>query len=332
MKKIMMTLLKIAFIMIAVVVVGVVAFILLAQQRGANYYQYTEAVGEIEKKYTAFGDKEVSYKEYDADGGVIGKYAVWYPSELESGDNKYPVVIFANGTGSTSSTYKPFLTHLSSWGFISVGNDDKNTRTGASLEETIKFLIAENENKDSIFYHKIDLDNIGIAGHSQGGPAVFNMVANQEHGYMVKSLYAASATSSYHTMIMADGWGYDISRVNIPTFLTAGTGSWDAGNATSKVQVTDDKNGVVQGICPLWSLQENYNLLPETVDKVIARKKNADHGDSYKQFDGYMTAWFMYYLQGDANAGAAFAIGGELFANSLYQDVQANISLTPKEP
>ena len=177
MKKAMLALLKIVLIIIAVVVVGVAAFIMLAQHREANYYKYTEAAGEIEKKYTSLGDKEVSYKEYDADDDVIGKYAVWYPSELESSDSKFPVVIFANGTGSTSSTYKPFLTHLSSWGFISVGNDDKNTRAGASLEETVKFLIGENENKDSIFYHKIDLDNIGIAGHSQGGPAVFNMVA-----------------------------------------------------------------------------------------------------------------------------------------------------------
>ena len=73
-------------------------------------------------------------------------------------------------------------------------------------------------------------------------------------------------------------------------------------------------------------LQENYSLLPETVDKVIARKKNVDHGDSYKQFDGYMTAWFVYHLQGDTEAGKAFAIGGELSANSLYQDVQTNIN------
>lgn len=325
MKKGMMTILKIALIIIAVIVIGIVAIILIASHREANYYKYTEAVGEIEKKYTALGDKEVSYKEYNADDDVIGKYAVWYPSELENSDNKYPVVIFANGTGSTSSTYKPFLTHLSSWGFISVGNNDKNTRTGASLEETIKFLIAENEKKDSIFYHKIDLDHIGTAGHSQGGPAVFNMVVNQEHGYMVKALYAASATSSYHTMVMADEWEYDISRVNIPTFLTAGTGNWDAGNATGKEQATDDKNGVVQGICPLWSLQENYSLLPEIVDKVIARKKNADHGDSYKQFDGYMTAWFMYYLQGNAEAGKAFfGENAEINSNSLYQDVQVH--------
>ena len=47
-----------------------------------------------------------------------------------------------------------------------------------------------------------------------------------------------------------------------------------------------------------------------------------DLGDSYKQFDGYMTAWFVYHLQGDTEAGKAFAIGGELSANSLYQDVK----------
>jgi len=35
--------------------------------------------------------------------------------------------------------------------------------------------IEENENEDSVFYHRLDLENIGISGHSQGGPAVFNM-------------------------------------------------------------------------------------------------------------------------------------------------------------
>ena len=154
MKKIVMAFLIIILIMIAVIAAGVVVFILLAQHREANYYNYTEVAGEIEKTYTALGNKEVTYQEYDADDDTIGKYAVWYPSELETSNNEYPVVILANGTGSTSSTYKTFLTHLSSWGFISVGNDDKNTRTGVSLEETIKFLIAENENKDSIFTTK----------------------------------------------------------------------------------------------------------------------------------------------------------------------------------
>lgn len=72
MKKVMMTVFKIVLILIAVVVVGVVALILFALHKESNYYKYTEAVGEIEQKYTAFGDKEVSCQEYDANDKVYG--------------------------------------------------------------------------------------------------------------------------------------------------------------------------------------------------------------------------------------------------------------------
>ena len=318
--------LKVIIIIVVLLVVGFVLLLVKINERSTNYFKYSETGGSLESKYTAMGEYEVSYKEYDANDETIGKYAVWYPNNLENSDNKYPIVIFANGTGSTSATYKSFLKHLSSWGFIAVGNDDQNTRTGDSLNKTIEFLIQENENKDSIFYHKIDLDNIGIGGHSQGGPAVFNMVTNQEHGNMIKVLYAISATSSYHTAIYGDGWEYDISKVNIPVFLAAGTGTWDAGNATSKEQVNDDKNGIAQGICPLWSLKENYDLLPETISKVIARKKNVDHGDSHLQTDGYMTAWFMYWLKNDTEAKKVFfGDNAEILTNKNWQDVNKNM-------
>lgn len=325
MKKMLKIIGIIFLVVIVLLIVGIVVLFGVAAKRNENYYKYTQTSENIEKKYTAMGEKEVSYKEYDAKDSIIKKYAIWYPNELEKNNNKYAVVIFANGTGSKSATYKPFLKHLASWGFIAVGNDDENTRSGESLERTIEFLIKENENKDSIFYNKIDLTNIGIGGHSQGGPAVFNMVTNQELGYMIKAVYAASATSSYHTKVMGDNWEYDISKVNVPTFLTAGTGNWDAGNATSKEQIPDDKNGIAQGICPLWSLQENYDLLPDTTNKIIARKKNVDHGNSYTEFDGYMTAWFMYYLQDNQEAGKVFSENGELSNNKLYQDVKTNI-------
>lgn len=318
--------LKVIIIIVVLLVVGFVLLLVKINERSTNYFKYSETGGSLESKYTAMGEYEVSYKEYDANDETIGKYAVWYPNNLENSDNKYPIVIFANGTGSTSATYKSFLKHLSSWGFIAVGNDDQNTRTGASLNKTVEFLIQENENKDSIFYHKIDLDNIGIGGHSQGGPAVFNMVTNQEYGNMIKTLYAVSATSSYHTAIYGDGWEYDISKINIPVFLTAGTGTFDAGSATSKEQVNDDNKGIAQGICPLWSLKENYELLPETISKVIARKKNVDHGDSHLQTDGYMTAWFMYWLKDDSEAKKVFfGDDAEILTNKNWQDANKNM-------
>ena len=58
----------------------------------------------------------------------------------------------------------------------------------------------------------------------------------------------------------------------------------------------------------------------------MARRTGADHGDMLTFADGYMTAWFMWKLQGDTDAAGAF-IGeqAELLANPLYQDQQANI-------
>lgn len=105
--------------------------------------------------------------------------------------------------------------------------------------------------------------------------------------------------------------------------MTAGTGFWDAGSATSKDQANDDEKGIAQGICPLWSLEENFNTLPQFIDKAYARKKNVDHGDSYIQWDAYMTAWFSYYLKNDEYAGSAFfGANPELQSNKNYQDVK----------
>ena len=325
MKKAMKITLIIVGVIILFVILGLVGCMAAMDKRNKTYYEYTKTGGDIEAKYTAMGEFETEYKEFKADDDKIGKYAVWYPKELESGDNKYPIVLWANGTGSKSETYKYFLTHLASWGFIAVGNDDENTRTGESLEKTLQFLISENDNKDSVFYQKLDLNNIGIGGHSQGGPAVFNMVTEQEHGNMIKTVYAVSATSSYHTAIYQDGWEYDISKVNVPTFLTAGTGTFDAGTASTKDQKNDDEKKIAQGICPLWSLEENYALLPDDVFKIYARKKDIDHGETHTQCDGYMTAWFLYQLKGDENAGKAF-IGddAEILSNENWQDLQKN--------
>jgi len=318
----MKKMLKIIGIIILVIALLVVSFIVLALINESTYYKNTTTEKEIDKKYAQLGELEVSNKEYSANDDTIKKYVVWYPTELKE---NYPVVIWANGTGSKSDTYKSFFKHLASWGFIVVGNDDVNTRSGNSLNESIELLIKENENPNSIFYQKLDLDKIGIGGHSQGGPAVFNMVTNQSHKDMIKCIYAVSPTSSYHTKIFGEEWIYDLSKVNVPTFMAAGTGIWDAGTATSKDQVNDDSKGIAQGITPLWSLEENYSLLPDNIDKVYARKKNTDHGDSYKQFDGYMAAWFIAYLKDDKEAKKAFTINGELSQNSLYQDVQTNI-------
>ena len=84
--------------------------------------------------------------------------------------------------------------------FIAVDNDDENTRTGESLNAGIDLLIAENENPNSVFYHKIDLDHISIGGHSQGGPAVFLKRSRTVYGS--RSFFALKGGGAYRRMML----------------------------------------------------------------------------------------------------------------------------------
>lgn len=323
MKKLAFFLLKIIGVLALILVIAIIGFFLFAKYKGANYYKFTKPTGVVETKYTALGKEQVAYKEFEIKASSMKKVAIWYPENLAKKKQSYPIVIFANGTGSNSSTYQPFLKHLASWGFVVVGNDDENTRSGQSLNDTIDFLSRQNKNEESIFYQKLAMTRIGLAGHSQGGVGVFNMASKPSNQSKIQAIYAVSPTSSYHTSVFKDGWQYDVSQITVPTFIAAGTGTFDAGTAYRKEMQPDEKAGIMQGIAPLWSLEENFANLPNTIDKIIARKKGVDHGDSYLQFDGYMVAWFRYYLMNDLTAAQAFyGQNPEILHNASYQDVK----------
>ncbi len=318
-----MKILKCILLIILVIIGAFALMIAFLSYRGNHYWKFVETTQAIEAKYTQFGAYDVSYTEFDAANDTYKKYEIWYPSEMKESSSTYPLVIMANGTGITASKYKSVFKHLASWGFIVVGNEDENSRTGASTATTLDFMLDLNKDSQSDFYGKIDVDNIGVGGHSQGGVGAINAVTNQSNGNYYKALYTASTTSGFFARKEALGidWSYDVSKVNIPYFMVAGTGAFDAGTAED-ITATEG-----QGIAPLWSISENYAAIPNTVTKVMARRVNTDHGDMLTHADGYMTAWFMWLLQGDKEAAKAF-IGdnAEIMSNSLYQDQQSNIT------
>ena len=320
MKRFMKVLMIIAIVIIAVIAILFLLLLWASKQPAVkeNYYETVKTGGEIEAKYTALGTYEVGYYEKETDT-TYKKFRVWYPAELENETKEYPLVIMVNGTGVPASKYEAIFNHLASWGFIVIGNEEENSRTGVSSSESLAFMLEQNETATSIFYGKIDTDNIGIGGHSQGGVGAINAVTNFENGSYYKAIWTASTTSSFMTQDEGLGkeWQYDVSKINIPYFMVAGASGLDAGTATS----FEETEG--QGICPLWSLTENFEKIPDTVDKVMARLKDTDHAPMLYSADGYMTAWFMYYLQGDEYAGGAFfGDNAEIARNEHYQDVQ----------
>ena len=268
-----------------------------------DYVSKVQAGGDIEAKYLKMGSHEVDY--YEAAAMMsFQKFELYYPKDIASMD-KLPVVVFVNGTGVKGSKYSALQKHLASWGFITIATEEEHAWNGFSAEMCIRYLETLNtyqeDGKENAFYGKIDMDNIGITGHSQGGIGVINAVTDQKHSDVYKAAVILSSTET--DIAKAFLWESDSSLIHANTLMLASTGQ------------TDSK------IAPLENIQKTYQDIPDDVIKVMARRNDCDHGEMLYYADGYVTAWFMWQLQEDMYAASAFTGDEpEIMRNSLYQD------------
>lgn len=294
-------------IIVLLLIIGLIIMLrnLAAKPAKSDYFNYVDAWGTLEKKYTNYGEFEVNSIEFTSNEELFTKYKIWYPSELEENDiKKYPVVLFVNGTGVPYPKYEATFEHLASWGFIVIGNNDENSANGESSSITLNYILSLNNNAESIFFNRLDTKNIGISGHSQGGVGAINAVTNFDNSTMFTSIYTASTTSL--ELANALNWNYDVTKITIPYFMVAATGKADA-----------------ETIAPLDSLIKNYNNLNDNIKAIMSRRKNVDHGDMLLYADGYMTAWFRYTLLNDEEAAKIFCGDSpEILTNSNnWQDI-----------
>ncbi|MGN0619918.1 MAG: alpha/beta hydrolase family protein [Ruminiclostridium sp.] len=291
-------------IVLLVLFILLTAFILLLSNKPFVPADYTKAVntgGEIEAKYMAKGTYEVSSFEEQALQG-FGKYIIYYPTETESADQPLPAVVVANGSGCKASKYPALFERLASWGFIVIGTEEEYDWNGFASEMCVRHLIRLNEidtvnDKDNPLRGKIDLDNVGITGHSQGGVGVINAVTVQEH----KDIYKAAVSLSPTNKELAHNleWDYDASKITAPVLIFGGDNDWVATKEQFK-SIYDDILG----------------------DKCMALRCGTEHGQMLYSGDGYVTAWFMYWLKGDEEAGKAFfGDNAEILNNPCWQDI-----------
>lgn len=298
--------LKIVGAILLTAIIGIVVLLKYLGSRPAapaDYQQSVETGGGIEAKYMANGSFEVSVYEEPA-LQVFKKYVIYYPAELETSDKQYPVIVICNGSGTPLSKYPSVPEHYASWGFIVIGTEEEHAWNGFGAEMSIRHLQRLNddeeieEGKANIFYQKIDLSNVGIVGHSQGGVGVLNAITTQTHKDIYKAAVSLSPTNK--ELAHALEWDYDASLVNIPIMLISGAGGGD--------------DWVVTG----EQLENIYNDIDD--NKVMIRRNDTPHGEVLYSADGYVTAWFMWHLQGDRNAEKAFAGEHvEILTNPLYQ-------------
>ena len=304
MKKVVLTVLKIAGIVLLVLILLIAGFLFWLSRRPFVPNDYTETVetgGALEAKYLAMGPYEV--KQVKAEAPEDWKeFVAYYPAQLEDSGDQWPAVVFVNGTGVYAAKYPALFRHLASWGFIVLGNEDPGTFSGDSTDATLAWLLEQNGDPDSVFYQKVDTAHMGLSGHSQGGVGVFNAISEQPNGGLYTC--AVSLSPTQEDLAAALNIPYDPSKTVIPTLMLAGT---------SNDVITPE------------GMEKLYGKLGGP--KAMALRTDTDHGSMLYSGDSYVTAWLMYWLRGDEEAGKAFwGEAPELAGNPNWRGVQISRS------
>ncbi len=213
-------------------------------------------------------------------------HIVFYPEALESSDQTWPVIVWANGTMCAPVLYTSLLKNLAAQGFIVVTNSDVMNGNGKTQVAALDWILAQNANPESVFYGKVDTLRLAAAGHSQGGRSVVNACASDSRFACAVSI-AGSPFSS------------EAKKLSTPTLFLTGT-----------------LDTIV--LAAMW-VKPAYNNCKGPA--VYASLKNGIHTTcmlSADKYVGYMALWLRAWLDGDAATMNAFRKGGALSADKTW--------------
>lgn len=280
-------------------------------------------------------------------GGTTTYSCTLYRPPLASGV-KYPVVTWANGTNAQPTNYDHLLKHLAGWGFIVIAVNHTQTGVGESTWMAAQYLLDANNDPSSTFYQKIDADNVGAFGHSQGAMGAI--------GALLWSQLPAGGSTRPDGKKIKTAVSVALPAQNLGCSAACTTATLPAGSSIFLLTGANDTS-ISPSTSPtdsnpslgLNSIAAYYNAVPAGVTKAKATATDPTaalapgHNDiqgmpqcqpvnffcrnGVYRYLGYPTAWFMWQLKGDLTARSIFVKpGGELFTNtSLWQHTDTNI-------
>ncbi len=147
------------------------------------------------------------------------RFNVYYPKNLANSGYLHPILIWANGytdnpepnppkcvtdagANKWCGQYLPMMKHLASHGFVVVAS--LSTATGYDPLPTLvgmDWIIEQNENPSSHFYHRLDTSKIGQLGHSFGGMSTCKSASDPRYKALA-TICGTSELSGVHTPML----------------------------------------------------------------------------------------------------------------------------------
>jgi hypothetical protein len=239
------------------------------------------------------------YKAVALQESSLATHTVFRPQDLSKfgANNKLPIIAWGNGACANSPwEHVNFLSEVSSYGFLVVaigplpmaGEQARGTTTKSPLmTDAINWAVAQNSDKNSPLYQKIDVSKIAVSGMSCGGLQTLETAPDPRVTTAV--IYNSGVFVNPGTAMggMPSLPKDHLKKLHTPTLYVLG-GEKDIAYGNGM----DD--------------YKNINHVP-----VFVANMDVGHGGTYGQphggeFAKLATQWYKWQLKGDAEAGKFF--------------------------
>ncbi|HVZ34728.1 MAG TPA: hypothetical protein VG963_20005 [Polyangiaceae bacterium] len=190
-------------------------------------------------------------------------FTLYYP-EGGAPDERFPLLTWGDGTFTSPTFYEHLINHVVSYGFIVVGSNSADVGTGKEMLQAVEWALAQDQDANSPIHGKIDREQIGAFGHSQGGSGTVETGKDPR----IRAIAPLSGVPLQNTE-------QEVSMVQCPTFYitTAGDiatpesvqaaydatqtpavfGVTNGGNHDEYADVEDDPGGLLSAFAGLTS-------------------------------------------------------------------------------
>jgi len=226
-------------------------------------------------------------------------HTIFRPKDLSvfGGNNKLPVIAWGNGACTNSPwEHINFLSEVSSYGFLVIaigpmpqeGQRGSGRSTSSQLTDAINWAIAQNNDKSSPYYNKIDIAKIAVSGMSCGGLQTLEIAPDPRVTTAVICNSGILGNPGSGMGGMPNLTKEYLLKLHTPTLYILG-GETDIAYA----------NGM-----------DDFKRINH-VPVFVANMKGIGHGGTYSQphggeFAKVATAWYKWQLKDDKEAGKMF--------------------------
>lgn len=241
-------------------------------------------------------------------------HTVFRPNDLSpfSAKNKLPIIAWGNGACANSPWgHINFLSEISSYGFLviaigpipQIGERSGGLTKSSQMIDAINWAIAQNEDKSSPYYHKLDVTKIAVSGMSCGGLQTLEVAPDPRITTIVVCNSGILGDTSNRLAGMPGLTKDHLLKLHTPSLYILG-GEKDIAY----------KNGMDD--------VHRINHVP-----VFVANMDVGHGGTYDQphggeFAKVALAWYQWQLKGDSNAGKMFTGNPSGLANNPVWKVE----------